>query len=233
MILVLLLGLGSPVISQNHPELPKSEFQGEPSSARDRYFENTIFHYETADGKTKVISYKSMDQDIKSKIPPPPPMPPSPSDTEQKNKEIDPLPKGTVVFLTKDGSIHIGGKKEGVMTMPPPPPPPHEPKALNNPKDFKTPNPPNPPNPPMPPVPVKGAAPHVPPVAPVAPPPPPPPSGPSLDDLAEAGAIFYIDDKVVSSKEAITLWEDNMDDVSCIDFKKDDDGNMSVHIKKK
>ncbi len=217
MIIGLLIGFGNPAISQNENTQINKTVGSDSGIAKDKYFEHSIVNYTTKDGKTKAISYKSLSKDVKSKIPPPP-SPPVPPGTKQKNPKIDPLPKGTIVYLTDDGSIHIGDKKKGVMA-PPPPPPPNAPKAAKKIFYIKA---------PVPPSAAKAAK---APIAPVAPIPPPPP--PTFDDLAKEGAKFYFDGKEVSVKEVQRLWKDGIDDIEKIDVKKGKDGKKTVHITKK
>ena len=243
-VLILLFSLGSPAISQNQNTQIKNEIQVDPSKAKDRYFGQAIVHYKTEDGKTKVISYKSLNKAIKSKIPPPPPMPPSPSGRKQHNKEIEPLPKGTVVFLSENGSIRIDNNDN---TMAPPPPPSvnpnvqkapkapkmaKAPKAVKPTKEIKSPKAPKAPKAvkaPKPPkahrgISIDGS---------IPPPPPPPPPPTSIKDLARDGAIFYIDDKKVSSEIAIKLWGQDGNKVGSIDVKSGHDGKTSVYLIKK
>jgi len=236
-LLLLLIGFGNPNTLQGQSDQKSEDVEGDFMSAKDRYFENTVVHYNTEDGMTKVITYKSLDNDVKAKIPLPPPRPPSPFGASQEESEVEALPKGTVVFLGNDGSVKIGNDHNGSLI---PPPPPKAPKALKAPKANKNAsngNLPFPPKPPMPPKPVKpvkgpkGVKPIHPPSAPI--PPEPPTPLPSFDDLAEDGAEFFIDGKKASIKNARKLWENNGDDLKCIDLKSEDNGKVSVHMTKK
>ena len=128
--LLLILAFGKPAIAQLGSSTKKTE-QVDPSE-KDRYFANTLVHYKTEDGRTKVISYKSLPADVKAMIPmpPPPPSPPNPpgSTAVTVKQKLTPLPSGTVVHIKEDGRVMIGSTDDGV-TPPPPPPAPAAPPA--------------------------------------------------------------------------------------------------------
>ncbi|MEM9546777.1 MAG: M56 family metallopeptidase [Bacteroidota bacterium] len=220
-VLGLFLCIGNPAFSQASGQEITRELEFKLKEERDRYFADAIVHYKTEDGKTKVISYKSLDGDIKGKLPPPPPPPPVPPGTEQSIKKTDPLPKGTIVYLSEDGSVQIGSKHNGVATAPPPPPPPPPAYASNDVVHVKPPKPPKPPKAPKPSKNIK---------APKAPVPPPPPPPKPVEEVFEEASKFYIDGKEVSYKKARETWEKNQDKVKTINVKKGDDGKTVMYI---
>lgn len=150
MILILLVGLGSPVKAQKSPENKTIKAQ-DMNALRDAFFENSSIHYIGKDGLVYVKKFNDIPDYIKDQlmIPPPPPMTPS-----NKSIKHPPLPEGTLVTLKNNGSICIGGDENA-----PPPPPPAPPKAPNKVKGIGVPPPPHaPPAPPAPPKKVKDLA---------------------------------------------------------------------------
>lgn len=98
---------------------------------KDAYFKEAIIEYQTTNGKI-YKSYSELTDDEKAKIPPPPP---SPSGIEN-----NPLPKGTLITLSKNGNIKI----DKMGAVPPPPPPPPAPPAPPAVEDAPPPPPPPP-----------------------------------------------------------------------------------------
>lgn len=189
----MMLAFGKPAISQNAPSTEKSGIYD--SSEKDRYFQNTVVYYKTEDGSTKLISYKSLDADIRDRIHLPPPPPPAMKGSESAEKPgLDtrqPLPVGTVVYLQDNGSIIIGGIQSGI--APPPPPPPTAGKI--------------PPAPPKPPAPNADQLPPVPP-APEAnkmPPPPPPPV--SVEEIFKEGGSAFINQQKATKEQVMALMD--------------------------
>lgn len=223
-VLGLLLCCGSPVIAQSQNIQQKEQAERHDGIDKDAYFENAVIQYTTKDGQVVMKKYKSLDASIKARISPPPPPPPSIGASSAVKKSLDPLPKGTVVYLSKDGKVHIGGAGDIDKVPPPPPPPPRIPEVREV-KPHKVPKPPKPPKAPKPPKPevmdVK------PPTVAVPPPPPPPPS---IEEMMEDAEEFYVDGKKVKKKEVREMLKEDQNDIKCIDVKEGKNGKMSMHV---
>lgn len=116
LMMVLVLLFGKTTYAQEESSVADEEMR----PTMDTYFKDAVFIY--SDGDRKVYKpYQELSETEKSKIPPPPPSPPSPNGSITA---ISPLPKGTVVDLTKDGQVKI--LKNAAL----PPPPPPKPVAL-------------------------------------------------------------------------------------------------------
>ena len=116
LMMVLVLLFGKTTYAQEESSVADEEMR----PTMDTYFKDAVFIY--SDGDRKVYKpYQELSETEKSKIPPPPPSPPNPNGSITA---ISPLPKGTVVDLTKDGQVKI--LKNAAL----PPPPPPKPVAL-------------------------------------------------------------------------------------------------------
>jgi beta-lactamase regulating signal transducer with metallopeptidase domain len=81
---------------------------------KDELFQHTVFVFEQDNGPDIYKKYHSLTAAEKATVPPPPPAP-----ADHANKLDKPLPKGTFVYLSKDGKVQIKSSAD----IPPPPPP--------------------------------------------------------------------------------------------------------------
>lgn len=123
---------------------------------KDSHFAGSTIYFEQPNGEYLAKKYEDLTKEEKAKLKIPPPPPPPENDPNNESfKDMKPFPKGSKIYVHRNGMISIGEMRHSGNSgnIPPPPPPPPAPPAV-----------PSPPPPPAPP-------------AAVPPPPPPPPPG--------------------------------------------------------
>lgn len=120
----LFLLVGNTGMAQNNANKSTIDFE----AMKDNYFKHATIVYETADDQKMYKAYQALSKEEKAKfLPPPPPPPTRKGETSEK---MEPLAKGTLVHLTKDGKVIIDQSGEKI-PPPPPPPPVHREKKSN------------------------------------------------------------------------------------------------------
>lgn len=121
----LFLLVGNTGIAQNSNNKPTAiDFE----AMKDKYFKDATIVYKTADEQKIYKAYQALSKEEKAKLLPPPP--PPPTKKGEKSKKMEPLAKGTLVYITKDGKVIIDQSGEKI-PPPPPPPPVHRDKKSN------------------------------------------------------------------------------------------------------
>lgn len=224
----LLLCLGKPAISQSTKTPSAMETRKKGDTIKDKYFEHAMIQYKSENGQIKVIKYTHLNEKVKARLAVPPPPP-------NGYKELKPLAKSTLVYLSENGSVRIGSFADSEIPVPPPPPPPPPVAAPS--KAGKAVAPPRPPKPPRPVAPEVGKSGekgnHT-----MAPPPPPPPPPPLTN--ADVSAFtrdqdteIYIDGKLVMNTVAEKMLKDNFDTIESIDVIKGKGKKTKLIVKMK
>lgn len=121
----LFLLVGNTGLAQNSNNKPTAiDFE----AMKDKYFKDATIVYKTADEQKIYKAYQALSKEEKAKLLPPPP--PPPIKKGEKSKKMEPLAKGTLVFITKDGKVIVDQSGEKI-PPPPPPPPVHREKKSN------------------------------------------------------------------------------------------------------
>lgn len=120
----LFLLVGNTGMAQNNADKSTIDFE----AMKDNYFKHATIVYKTADDQKIYKAYQALNKEEKAKFLPPPP--PPPTRKGETSKKMEPLAKGTLVYVTKDGKVIIDQSGEKI-PPPPPPPPVHREKKSN------------------------------------------------------------------------------------------------------
>jgi len=116
---------------------------------KDAYFAGSVIYFEQPNGEYISKKYEDLTEKEKAKLVIPPPPPPPENDLNNKaHEDMEPFPKGSKIYVHRNGMISIGEvKQSNNFENTPPPPPPKPPVA---PSAVPPPPPPPPASPPSP-----------------------------------------------------------------------------------